>query len=88
MRKPYEHKAPLVRKLLRASIEGLTAQDISTRLDTDERHIYRVLSKMPDAYIASWTEGKYVAAKWRVAYVPPHCPAPLKKDKTKRVRAK
>jgi len=88
MRKPYEHKAPLVRKLLRASIEGLTAQDISTRLDTDERHIYRVLNKMPDAYIAGWIEGRYVTAKWRVAYVPPHCPPPLKKDKTKRVRTK
>jgi len=87
-KKPYEHKAPLIRNLLKANIEGLTAQTISIRLETDERHIYRVLNKMPDAYIASWIEGKYVAAKWRVAYVPPHCPSPLKKDKTKRVRAK
>jgi len=87
-KKPYEHKAPLIRNLLKANIEGLTAQTISIRLETDERHIYRVLNKMPDAYIASWTEGKYVAAKWCVAYVPPHCPPPLKKDKTKRVRAK
>jgi DNA invertase Pin-like site-specific DNA recombinase len=88
MKKPYEHKAPLVRSLLKANIEGLTAQTISLRLGADERHIYRVLNKMPDAYIASWTEGKYVAAIWRVAYVPPHCPPPLKKDKTKRVRTK
>jgi len=88
MKKPYEHKAPLVRKLLRANIDGLTAKEVSEQLGAEERHIYRVLNKMPDAYIASWTEGKYVAAKWRVAYVPPHCPAPLKKDKTKRVRAK
>ena len=87
-KKPYEHKAPLIRNLLKANIEGLTAQDISTRLETDERHIYRVLNKMPDAYIVGWIEGKYVAAKWRVAYVPPHCPSPLKKDKTKRVKAK
>jgi len=88
MKKPYEHKAPLIRKLLRANIDGLTARTISLRLGADERHIYRVLNKMPDAYIASWIEGKYVTAKWCVAYVPPHCPAPLKKDKTKRVRAK
>jgi hypothetical protein len=87
-KKPYEHKAPLIRNLLKVNIEGLTAQTISLRLGADERYIYRVLNKMPDAYIASWIEGKYVTAKWRVAYVPPHCPAPLKKDKTKRVRAK
>jgi len=88
MKKPYEHKAPLVRKLLRANIDGLTAKEVSEQLGAEERHIYRVLNKMPDAYIASWTEGKYVAAKWRVAYVPPHCPMPLKKDKTMRVKAK
>ena len=76
MRKPYEHKAPLIRKLLKANIDGLTAQTISVRLETEERHIYRVLNKMPDAYIVGWTEGKHVAAKWRVAYVPPHCPPP------------
>jgi len=84
MRKPYEHKAPLIRKLLRANVEGLTAQIISMRLETEERHIYRVLNKMPDAYIAGWTEGAHVAAKWCVAYVPPHCPKPLKKDKPMR----
>ena len=88
MRKPYEHKAPLIRKLLKANIEGMTAQTISMRLETDERHVYRVLNKMPDAYIVGWVEGKYVTAKWRVAYVPPHCPPPLKKDKTKRVKRK
>ena len=88
MRKPYEHKAPLIRKLLKANIEGMTAQTISVRLETDERHVYRVLNKMPDAYIVGWVEGKYVTAKWRVAYVPPHCPPPLKKDKTKRVKRK
>ena len=88
MKKPYEHKAPLVRILLKANIEGLTVRDISAQLGAEERHIYRVLNKMPDAYIVSWTEGRYVTAKWRVVYVPPHCPAPLKKDKTKRVRAK
>ena len=88
MRKPYEHKAPLIRKLLKANIEGMTAQTISMRLETDERHVYRVLNKMPDAYIVGWIEGKYVTAKWRVAYVPPHCPPPLKKDKTKRVKRK
>jgi len=81
MKKPYEHKAPLIRNLLRANIDGLTAQTLSLRLKTDESHIYRVLTKMTDAYIASWTEGKYVAAKWRVAYVPPHCPPPPKKGK-------
>jgi hypothetical protein len=81
MRKPYEHKAPLIRKLLRANVTGLTVQSISMRLETEERHIYRVLKKMPDAYIAGWTEGAHVAAKWCVAYVPPHCPKPLKKDK-------
>ena len=83
MRKPYEHKAPLIRKLLKANIDGLTAQIISVRLETEERHIYRVLNKMPDAYIVGWTEGKYVAAKWRVAYVPPHCPPPPKKVERK-----
>lgn len=92
MRKPYEHKAPLIRKLLKANIDGLTAQTISVRLETEERHIYRVLNKMPDAYIVGWTEGKHVAAKWRVAYVPPHCPPPQKKDKkmqaTKKVSKK
>jgi hypothetical protein len=92
MRKPYEHKAPLIRNLLKANIDGLTAQTISVRLETDERHIYRVLNKMPDAYIVGWTEGKHVAAKWRVAYVPPHCPPPPKKDKkvqaTKKVSKK
>ena len=81
MKKPYEHKAPLVRKLLKANIEGLTAKEISAQLEAEERHIYRVLNKMPDAYIASWTEGRYVTAKWRVAYVPPHCPPPPKKVK-------
>ena len=81
MKKPYEHKAPLIRNLLRANIDGLTAQTLSLRLKTDESHIYRVLNKMPDAYIAGWTEGRYAAAKWRVAYVPPHCPPPPKKDK-------
>jgi hypothetical protein len=84
MKKPYEHKAPLIRKLLKANIDGLTAQTISLRLETDERHIYRVLHSMPDAYIASWTEDRYVAAKWRVAYVPPHCPPPSKKVKVNR----
>ena len=92
MRRPYEHKAPLIRKLLKANIDGLTAQTISVRLETEERHIYRVLNKMPDAYIVGWTEGKHVAAKWRVAYVPPHCPPPPKKDKkmqaTKKVSKK
>jgi hypothetical protein len=83
MRKPYEHKAPLIRKLLRANMEGMTAQTISMRLETDERHIYRVLHSMPDAYIVGWIEGKYVTAKWRVAYVPPHCPMPPKKVKEK-----
>jgi len=84
MKKPYEHKAPLIRKLLKANIDGLTAQTISMRLEADERYIYRVLNKMPDAYIAGWTEGRYAAAKWRVAYVPPHCPPPPKKTKTLR----
>jgi hypothetical protein len=92
MKKPYEHKAPLIRKLLKANIDGMTAQTISLRLEADERYIYRALNKMPDAYIAGWTEGRYVAAKWRVAYVPPHCPPPPKKDKpmqpTKKVSKK
>ena len=76
MKRPYEHKAPLIRKLLRANIDGMTVQQLCLNLKTDERHVRRVLDRMPDAYIASWTTGKYVAAKWRVAYVPPHCPRP------------
>jgi hypothetical protein len=76
MRKPYEHKAPLIRKLLRANADGLTVQQLCVYLKAEERHIRRVLDKMPDAYIMGWTVGRYVAAKWRVAYVPPHCPRP------------
>jgi len=83
MRKPYEHKAPLIRNLLKANIDGLTVQTISLRLEAEERYIYRALRKMPDAYIAGWTAGRYVAAIWCVAYVPPHCPPPPKKVERK-----
>ena len=79
MRKPYEHKAPLIRKLLRANAGGMTARLLSLALKTDERHIRRVLDTMPDAYIGGWTEGRYIAARWCVVPVPAHAPRPLSK---------
>ena len=74
--------AQLIRQALLARQDGATAQELADELQRDNGSIYRVLPKMPDAYIDRWLDNprnrgksRYTAV-WDVVRVPPNCPKP------------
>lgn len=66
----------LVRDTLRAS-DGLTVEQLAQSVGTDPSHVYRIVNKMPDAYIDRWIKrGNITTAVWCVVIPPPNCPRP------------
>ncbi len=75
-----KHREFAVRELLRVSPDGLTIEAISQQLDANRVHVWRILKRMPDAFIDRWVStgksGGTYAAIWSVVIPPPHCPRP------------
>ena len=73
-------KHDIVRKVLRASEDGLTVKQIVDLTQIDKDPLSRILQTMPDAYIDRWsgpTRGQY-SAVWCVVVPPENCPHPTK----------
>jgi predicted Zn-ribbon and HTH transcriptional regulator len=70
---------PKIRQLLHQYQDGLTAKEISERLEKRHDTIYHALKAMPDSYIDRWTEAQHQApaeAVWCVIVPPENCPKP------------
>jgi len=73
-------KHDIVRKVLRASEDGLTVKQIVDLTQIDKDPLSRILQTMPDAYIDRWsgpTRRQYNAV-WCVVVSPENCPHPTK----------
>jgi len=73
-------KHDIVRKVLRASEDGLTVKQIVDLTQIDKDPLSRILQTMPDAYIDRWsgpTRGQY-SAVWCVVVPHENCPHPTK----------
>lgn len=68
-----------VRKLLRASPDGMTVAQITAASKIQQDSLSRILRLMQDAYIDRWvgpTRGLY-SAVWCVVIPPKNCPHPV-----------
>lgn len=78
--KPYKiTNQDKVRSTLRKCLTGLSAVDLSTRLNVDLNLIRVMLNRMPDTYIASWAPtraGAGFMAVWKCVEVPDDAPRP------------
>jgi hypothetical protein len=77
----YRANPPIVRQLLRQFEDGLSAKEITEKTGIGQDPLYRVLKKMPDAYIDRWTFPHgcgHPTAIWCVVDVPENCPKPKK----------
>ena len=77
------HREVAVRKLLRATPDGLTVEMIADKVKTDKTHVGRILKRMPDAYIDRWSPSpaghRWWRAIWCVVIPPDNCPRPESK---------
>lgn len=77
---------PEIRKLLHQYHDGLTAMELSDRLQLLHDSTYNALRNMPDTYIDRWTEAKQgqpSQAVWCAVVPPEDCPKPKPKPKPK-----
>lgn len=68
------------REFLRKYHDGLSTSEIAHLLNHDTRSTYKLLQRMPDAYIDRWrtaSRGQYDAI-WRVVVPPANCPHPTR----------
>ena len=75
---------PEIRKLLHQYHDGLTATEVSERLQLLHGSAYNALKNMPDTYIDRWTKSKQSQpseAVWCAVVSPQDCPKPTKKMK-------
>ena len=73
---------PKIRQLLRQYQDGLTAKEISERLEKRHDTIYAALQNMPDTYIDRWLEAQQQLppqAVWCAVVPPEDCPKPRPK---------
>jgi predicted Zn-ribbon and HTH transcriptional regulator len=78
---------PKIRQLLRQYQDGLTAKEISERLEKRHDTIYAALQNMPDTYIDRWLEAQQQLppqAVWCAVVPPENCPKPRPNEPTKR----
>jgi hypothetical protein len=77
-------KHPLIRRLLHQYHDGLTAIEISERLELKPDTVRNALKEMPDTYIDRWTlvPNEPPHAVWCAVIPPDDCPRPTKKGKT------
>jgi hypothetical protein len=74
---------PKIRQLLHQYQDGLTAKDISERLEMKHDTIYAALQNMPDTYIDRWLEAQQQLppqAVWCAVIPPENCPKPRPKN--------
>jgi hypothetical protein len=71
----------MVRELLRAAPDGMTATEIAGVIDCHRQQVGKALPNMPDAYIDRWVHrrGK-LTPMWCVVEVPPDCPHPKEQE--------
>jgi hypothetical protein len=76
-------KHPLIRRLLHQYHDGLTAIEISERLELKPDTVRNALKEMPDTYIDRWTlvPNEPPHAVWCAVIPPDDCPRPTKKVK-------
>jgi len=70
---------PRIRELLRENHDGLTANEIASKLVLQSDSVRNALPNMPDAYIDRWfaaRQGKREEAIWCVVVPPENCPKP------------
>lgn len=72
-----------LRRLLRASPDGLTLLELADRTGHRSSVIHKRLLGMPDVYIDRWLKnppgrGRPYSAIWVVVVPPPNCPHPNK----------
>jgi predicted Zn-ribbon and HTH transcriptional regulator len=73
---------PKIRQLLHQYQDGLTAKEISERLEKRHDTIYAALQNMPDTYIDRWLEAQQQLppqAVWCAVVPPENCPKPRPK---------
>ena len=76
-----------IRKLLHQYHDGLTAMELSERLQLLHDSTYNALRNMPDTYIDRWTkakQGQPSQAVWCVVVPPEDCPKPRPKKSNAR----
>jgi len=74
---------PKIRQLLHQYHDGLTAKEISERLEKKHDTIYAALQNMPDTYIDRWLEAQQQLppqAVWCAVIPPEDCPKPRSKN--------
>ena len=74
---------PKIRQLLHQYQDGLTAKEISERLEKRHDTIYAALQNMPDTYIDRWLEAQQQLppqAVWCAVIPPENCPKPRPKN--------
>ena len=74
---------PKIRQLLHQYHDGLTAKEISERLEKRHDTIYAALQNMPDTYIDRWLEAQQQLppqAVWCAVIPPEDCPKPRSKN--------
>jgi hypothetical protein len=74
---------PKIRQLLHQYQDGLTAKEISERLEKKHDTIYAALQNMPDTYIDRWLEAQQQLppqAVWCAVVPPEDCPKPRSKN--------
>lgn len=77
MGRPSKHA--LIREVLRAHPEGLTAKEVGAKVKSTQNHAYNAMRAMPDVYIDRWVQLKPntpYSAVWCVIEVPEDCPKP------------
>lgn len=82
---------PQIRKLLHQYYDGLTATEVSERLELKPDTARNALKDMPDTYIDRWTkakQGQPSQAVWCAVVPPEDCPKPTPKVKNDRTRNK
>jgi hypothetical protein len=74
---------PKIRQLLHLYQDGLTAKEISERLEKRHDTIYAALQNMPDTYIDRWLKAEKQLppqAVWCAVVPPEDCPKPRPKN--------
>lgn len=80
-----------VRKILRDNLDGLSIHEILAMSGVKSYNLYRILRKMPDAYIDRWSRNDtnhQTSAIWCVVVPPEDCPRPSPVKKTSKKQTK
>jgi len=78
-----------VRRMLRENADGLSISEILARSGLKSNNVYRILRRMPDAYIDRWVRNNtnhQTSAIWCVVIPPEDCPRPGPVKKTSKTK--